>query len=80
MSINLTPEQRKEIHEKFKKADTDNSGYLDKEEIKAALKDITGSDTISDQVAEDLMKNIDSNNDGQINFEEFEKYLASKSK
>lgn len=50
--------------------DKDGSGYLDVNEIKSAL-GIIDNDVVTNQLIQNIIKNIDENSDGQISFEEF---------
>ncbi|RNA20796.1 calmodulin [Brachionus plicatilis] len=66
-------EKKVQILEQFKKLDKDQSGQLNKEEIKAALKEIYSNIDLhlSDADIENLINSVDKNGDGKINIEEF---------
>lgn len=66
-------DQKAKILESFKKLDVDNSGYLNKDEIKKALKEIYSEIDIrlSDSDIDHLIQSVDKNNDGKIQIEEF---------
>ena len=65
--------QKAKIHEEFKKLDSDNTGFLDKNEVKRALKECYDSMDLrlSDADVDHLIKSVDKNNDGKISIEEF---------
>ena len=52
----------------FKVFDDDGSGQISKEEIKRVFSTKT---IISDKVAQEIMEQIDTDGDGQLNFDEF---------
>lgn len=56
----------------FKKLDTDNSGYLEWEEVEEMLKDVYEGEPPEFEVAT-FMEFFDKNGDGKISWEEFEK-------
>lgn len=49
--------------------DKDGSGTISKDEIKEAL------GGLDEKIVEDIIKEVDDNNDGEISFEEFEKMM-----
>jgi len=53
----------------FKTFDVDGSGYISSEEVKRVIS--TKSKLLSDAVAIELMKQIDQDGDGELQFEEF---------
>jgi Ca2+-binding EF-hand superfamily protein len=57
------------IHDLFREIDTDNSGYIDKDEFKAAL-DNMGIEGVSAKVIRRVMRTADPNGDGQLDFRE----------
>ena len=54
----------------FKMFDKDGSGVISPQEIKEVLT-FGGSNALSAQAIEQIIKEVDSNNDGEISFEEF---------
>ena len=62
----------------FKKFDADNSGSIDKAELKKAMK-ILGQ-PITEAEAVSMMEEADADNSGEIDFLEFRKLVAKKSK
>lgn len=62
----------------FKKFDTDNSGTIDKAELKRAMKSLGRPVTEAEAVA--MMEEADADNSGGIDFMEFRKLVAKKSK
>ena len=62
----------------FKKFDYDNSGSIDKGELKKAMKALGRS--ITDAEAVSMMEEADADKSGEIDFMEFRKLVARKSK
>lgn len=53
--------------------DTDGSGFIERSELKEAMKVI--GETLSDRDIDELMQTSDTDNDGKINYEDFIKAL-----
>jgi len=53
----------------FKMFDKDGSGTISKDEIKEAL------GGLDEKLVEEIIREVDQNNDGEISFEEFEKMM-----
>ena len=66
----FTPEQSTEMVKSFKNYDKDKSGAMDKAEFKAALVDM-GYRDITDERVTELLLNVDKNNSGVIEWDEF---------
>lgn len=62
--------------EAFERLDSDQSGYIDTEEIEALLSDVYDGDVPSFEI-ESFMQFFDSNHDGKISWPEFEKGLGN---
>ena len=62
--------------EAFKVFDTDNSGFIDEHELKAALEKAGGK--YSDEEIKEMIASSDLNNDGLISFFEFKTMLELK--
>jgi len=62
--------------DKFQELDSDNSGYIDKEEIKELFDVVYDGKTPAFEV-DAFMEFFDSNNDGKVSWEEFERGLGS---
>jgi len=60
----------------FDKLDNDNSGYIESKEIEALLKDVYNEDELPAFEVETFLQFFDSNRDGRISWEEFEKGLG----
>jgi len=60
------------VQRMFEYADKDGNGTLDKEEVKAALKDL-GFDFYSEKQVKQIMDNADADKNDVIDFEEFVK-------
>lgn len=63
------PEQR--VREHFARLDVDNNGFLNQKELTQLMQDLGFHKRESEVEAERIMKEADSNNDAQIDFEEF---------
>ncbi len=64
----------------FKEADTDSSGYIEKDELKAVLTEMAkseGLDEPTDDQVDRRMKALDLSGDGKISFGEFLNFLAT---
>ena len=62
--------QRSQIRKEFERFDTDNSGFITKDELVEIVNDRTGI-LVSEKVLERMIKDCDENQDGMINYEEF---------
>ena len=62
--------QRSQIRKEFIRFDTDNSGFITKDELVDIVNDRTGI-MVSEKHLERMMKDCDENQDGLINYEEF---------
>ena len=62
--------KRSELRKEFRKYDTDNSGYISKDELLEVINERTGV-KISEMQLEHVMKESDDNDDGRINYDEF---------
>lgn len=72
----INPAKKEEILLAFKQYDKDNSGYLDKHEIKSAIKEMNShleslGLSLSDKDVEEMTYRADTNKDGKIGIEEF---------
>ncbi len=66
----------RDINRAFKHYDFDNSGYLDKDELAAAIGAfVVGVDST---LIDELVEKYDVDNDGNINIEEFSKFILSR--
>ena len=72
----LTEDEVMEIKEAFDLFDSDKSGQIDTEELKAALKNL-GIDA-KNQTLTNMMADLDKDNSGQIDFEEFIDMMTAK--
>jgi len=77
MAKKLSPQEEAKLTDAFKKFDKDGSGQIDLGELKAMVEDLGGS--MSDDEAAQAMKQLDKNNEGTCNFEEFKIFWSSKS-
>jgi Ca2+-binding EF-hand superfamily protein len=72
----LSDDRKKDILNYFKKHDKDNSGYLDRKELRLALNELNKIFVdvglgLSLNELEDMMTNADRNGDGRVNYREF---------
>ena len=72
----LTEDEVLEIKEAFDLFDTDNSGTIDTEELKQALTNL-GIDA-KNQTLQNMMNDIDKNQSGTIDFDEFIQMMTAK--
>ena len=61
------------LEQAFKIFDKDNNGFIDIGEIKSVLG--KNNTTITDQVWNDMINEVDLNGDGEISFKEFQKMM-----
>eukprot|EP00933_Yihiella_yeosuensis_P050176 TRINITY_DN47938_c0_g1_i1.p1 TRINITY_DN47938_c0_g1~~TRINITY_DN47938_c0_g1_i1.p1 ORF type:complete len:593 (+),score=127.47 TRINITY_DN47938_c0_g1_i1:41-1819(+) len=68
-----------DFEEMWRRYDKDDSGHLDMEELRFLLEDLLekqkGHRNVSDELFETCVDVIDTNKDGSISFEEFQRYL-----
>ena len=72
----LTEDEVLEIKEAFDLYDTDHSGNIDTEELKQALANL-GIDA-KNQTLQNMMNDVDKNQSGTINFDEFIELITAK--
>ena len=65
--------QKDKITQKFKSLDKDNSGFLNRDEVKKGLKEIYAEIDLklTDVDIDQMIKRADKNNDGKIQINEF---------
>ena len=61
---------RSTVRKQFEKFDKDGSGYISLEEIRQIFEEKSGGTVTMEQVQE-IVKGVDKNSDGQINYDEF---------
>lgn len=75
----ISPQHLQELRDVFDLFDTDGSGGIDSEELKAAMKSLGFNGTNTAQVQE-LMSSVDKDHDGTIDFDEFVGMMTTKMK
>ena len=70
--------ERSSIRQDFARYDTDRSGYITKDELVQIIQDRTGIKVPEKHLAL-MIKDVDENNDNQINYEEFVKLMTKSS-
>ena len=70
--------ERSSIRNDFTRYDTDGSGYITKDELVQIIQDRTGIKVPEKQLAL-MIKDVDENDDNQINYEEFVKLMTKSS-
>lgn len=73
-TVKLTPEQVVEIQEAFKLFDKDDSGFIDTEELKDAMRAL--GFVYDKKKVKDLMEQADKDGSGQIDQDEFKALMA----
>jgi len=77
--IHMVARIRGDVKATFRQVDTDNSGYIDKAELKAVLQKLGGA--VSDEEVDNCYRELDENDDGKIDFAEFSRwYLKSENR
>jgi len=77
--IHMVARIKGDVRATFRQVDTDQSGYIDKDELAAVLQKLGG--VVNDEEIDKCYKELDENDDGQIDFEEFSKwYLKSENR
>merc|ERR1712183_226160 len=74
MAQTLTDEQKAEIKEAFNFFDKDKDGSIDVKELNNVMKSLGKNPT--DSELQSLMKGVDTDGDGMINYEEFQNMMA----
>lgn len=74
---NAQPEDE-ELRQAFKVFDADGNGTISKSELKRVM-DMLG-EKLSDAQIDEMMREADTNGDGEIDFNEFRHMMAAKSK
>lgn len=64
----------KELRDAFRVFDTDNSGSIDKKELKRLMKKL--GQALSEAELDAMMDEVDTNGDGEISFEEFKELMV----
>merc|ERR1712087_673049 len=77
--IHMVARIRGDVKATFKQVDTDNSGFIDKEELQAVLQKLGGD--VSEEEVQKCYEELDENDDGKIDFGEFSRwYLKSENR
>ena len=71
--------KQRQVAELFKEIDRDNSGKLNRDEVGKAVLAQTGK-ALSEYELHQVMKEIDINDSGEVDIEEFQAYMAKKKK
>jgi Ca2+-binding EF-hand superfamily protein len=58
-----------QLRKKFKELDTDNSGFLERDELLIGVRQVNAD--ISDAEVDEYIAKVDKNADGKISYEEF---------
>ena len=65
-----------ELRKAFDIFDADNSGYIDRDELKLVMTQLLGTNLSEEELA-NMMAEADTDNDGQISFEEFKAMMSN---
>mmetsp|Transcript_14012 Transcript_14012/g.39833 ORF Transcript_14012/g.39833 Transcript_14012/m.39833 type:complete len:84 (+) Transcript_14012:66-317(+) len=74
MADRLTAEQVKEFKEAFDHFDEDKSGSIDAEELGKVMKEL--DEETEPDVLEEMIRSVDKDNSGKIEFDEFLTWMA----
>ena len=72
--LELTKEEQNKCWEAFSAFDKDNSGFIDANELRIVL-EMMGQKTTEEEIFR-MIAEADSENTGQINFEQFKKVIS----
>merc|ERR1712025_1367365 len=61
----------------IKKIDNDGSGFIEADELRQKLEEMSGEAVTEAEVA-DMIKQVDMDGDGKINYEEFKKLMRGR--
>merc|ERR1719454_2107781 len=61
-------------HIDFQEFDDDGNGFIEAHELKAKLTEMSG-EQVTDEEVQDMIRQVDMDGDGKINFEEFVKLM-----
>ncbi|MBA0550188.1 hypothetical protein Golob_021155 [Gossypium lobatum] len=67
-------ERDEHLYKAFQHFDKDNSGYITRDELEAAMKEYGMGD---DDTIKEIISEVDTDNDGKINYEEFRDMMRS---
>ena len=67
----FTEDQIAKIRSKFDAIDENGDGFITKDELKKMLKDSLGEESATDEQVDLMMSNLDINQDGKVDFEEY---------
>lgn len=73
MAQNFSPAALHQLQEAFKAFDADGNGSIDQSELSKALSRV--GETVTEEESKQHMKDMDSNSDGKVSFEEFATYV-----
>ena len=76
--LELTKEEQNKCWEAFSAFDKDNSGFIDANELRIVL-EMMGQKTTEEEIFR-MIAEADSENTGQINFEQFKKVISEQKK
>lgn len=75
LDLESTNSQDKRIEELFNALDVEQKGYLDLKDLRAGLKKIDHPLKNAGELVNDVLRNIDTNNDGRISYLEFHTFV-----
>lgn len=76
MKGNETKEELNELNDAFKNFDTDNKGYITSHELRHLMIDLT--EGLTAEEVEEIIKEVNLDNEGQIDYNEFVKIMTTK--
>jgi len=69
-------DNEEELKEAFKVFDKDNNGYISAAELRHVMTNL--GEKLTDEEVEEMIKEADTDGDGQVNYDEFVKMMMSK--
>ncbi|CAF2556570.1 unnamed protein product [Rotaria sp. Silwood2] len=70
-SNNKSSNAKEDLKKEFRLFDTNNDGFIDKDELKLVLKKILPKFKLPDDEIKRMISNVDKNKDGKIDYNEF---------
>ena len=76
--MSLTPEQVAQLREAFTAFDADNSGKLDRNELRRMARELFDEENVSEADLDEAISAADVDGDGQVSFDEFIRVMTQE--